>query len=226
MKPSRPRRATDERPLSGRGCRTASDAIMRIRPHPLRFSSGSASSATFTCVSRLPSIASRYSEISKLSTGPNGTPPEFVTTTSSPPSSSAVCCTHSDARRSERRSRGVLSTAPGPIVLTSTCAPASRSGSRPQIETSAPSLASDFATARPSPLLDAATSATRPSSPRSMSAHYPCGPGVRRCGSRSARARAVRAASPRRCRDRGSSVRQRRSAVIVTCRAGGDRGCR
>src|SRR6266542_5220167 len=122
-----------------------------------------------TAEARVSSTASRSAAASSPAAVPDRGEPALVTTTSSRPRSAATPSTHRRSASQSRTSSAAPDARPGPAPASSPAtAAASRSGSRPQTETTAPSAASAVATASPSPLLPAATSATRSVRPRSM----------------------------------------------------------
>src|SRR5579864_1087554 len=157
-----------ERSSPSIGCFTDTEVIVRKRPQRLCCMRGSTSRAKYTVLSSVRSIAARHSSSVMSRNFFAGGPPAFVTHISIRPN---LCSTASTKLLTD--SKFVTFSACRKI-----CAPLARSISaavrssssavRAQIATWQPSLANSSATARPNPLLAAATIATRPLNPRSM----------------------------------------------------------
>ncbi len=138
-----------------------------MRPQRWRRMWGTTSRTKRTKFSVTTSNARRQSSSVKSANLPLAGPPELLTSTSTPPNRSAVAATTLWMPAALVRSAGTASTS-APVSRLISAAAASRSASvRAQTVTRAPSRASASAEALPRPLLDAATSATLPDSPRS-----------------------------------------------------------
>src|SRR6266513_213548 len=152
------------------GCFTAIDVTFRILPQRRTFIPGRRARASPTALVSKSRVAESHISGVKLSNGPLGGPPEFVTRMSTLSNlSRAVFTTRSMPDCSE--TSATTSTTVTPEVLRIDSA-VLRSDSSPRAQTTrfAPSAASSSAMARPSPLLLADTSATLPRRPRSKSA--------------------------------------------------------
>ena len=166
--PTTPARAMLERTRLSTGCLTEYEVRLITLPQRRGIMWGMTSLVMNTVLSRFRSRASCQEESGKLRRFPAGGPPELFTRTSIWPkrlsvsSTSFVCDSRSDTSRVKARISTPVSSSIWRLVSSSASCP------RAQIVTRAPSLANPRAIARPRPLLEAKTIATRPFSPRSM----------------------------------------------------------
>ncbi len=163
-----PGRIPFDRSMPSTGCFTDVDWIPTIRPHRRRRMCGTTSRRKRTKFSMVTSNACRQSSSVNSQNVPRAGPPELLTSTSMLPNRSTVAATTLPMPAAVVRSAGTARTSALVARLISSAADRSSSSVRAQIATRAPSRASASADALPSPLLEAATSATLPSSPRSM----------------------------------------------------------
>src|SRR5215471_159295 len=167
ISPAMPGRIPFDRSMPSTGRFTELDWIPTIRPHRFARMCGTTARTKRTKFSVITSNARRQSSSAKSANLPSAGPPELLTRTSTPPKCPAVSATTLLMPSEVVRSAGTASTS-APVSRRISPAAACRSASvRAQIVTRAPSRASASAHALPRPLLDAATSATLPFSPRS-----------------------------------------------------------
>ena len=167
MNPTTPGRAVFDSRRFLTGCFTATDVMATMRPQPFLRISGRAASVSWTVDRRLRSTAFLYASGVKSSTPPGGGPPALATRMSRRPNSDAVRST-SRAQNASSATSPATGTTLRPVSRAISPAVASRaSGDLELMTTSAPSLASRSATARPRPFDAPVTRAALSFSPRS-----------------------------------------------------------
>ena len=154
-----------ERMRLSTGCFTAMDVTLMMRPHRRSFIPGSTARVSSTTLSRFCRTASCHASAEWLSKGPAGGPPPLVTSTSICPNAASAGGHHAPhvVRPAHVGDHRVHLCA----GLARMASAVSRSAASPRAHNTsrAPSRPSSSATARPSPRLDAATSATFPVRP-------------------------------------------------------------
>src|SRR5713101_7981524 len=156
-----------ERTSPSTGCLTELDWMARIRPHFLRFMSGSTARMKRTVERCTCSKAAFHCSSVIWSKGPGGGPPTLATRMSTPPHFSLACPT-TRAMSSALLASAETARTSAPVFCRTSSAAALRSASpRAHMATRAPSAASPMADALPIPLLAATTSAVLPFNPRS-----------------------------------------------------------
>ena len=149
------------------GCFTAIDVTLMMRPQRRSFIPGSTARVNSTTLSRFCRTASCHASAECDSNGPAGGPPPFVTRMSMRPNLRVAASTIRATSAGLLTSPVIASTSP-PCARIASAVPCNAASPRAHTTTRAPSRASSSATARPSPRLDAATSATLPPRPRSI----------------------------------------------------------
>jgi hypothetical protein len=170
IKPATPGRRPFDRSIPGTGSFTELDWMPMIRPQPLARMCGLTSRTKRTKLSVTVSSAASQSSSLRSSKLPIVGPPELSTSTSTPPKRSTVAATTPAIPSAVRRSAGAVRTSACVSRRISSAAASRSAAVRAHSVTRAPSRASASADALPSPLLDAATIATFPPSPRSTPA--------------------------------------------------------
>src|SRR5262245_43313201 len=167
ISPAMPGRIPFDRSIPPTGCLTELDWIPTMRPHRLARMCGTTPRTKRTKFSVTTSNACRQSSSVKSAKLPIAGPPELLTSTSTPPKRSTVPATTLSMPSAVVRSAWTASTSARVSSWISSAAVSRSASVRAQIVTSAPSRASASADALPRPLLEAATIATLPLTPRS-----------------------------------------------------------
>ena len=148
------------------GCFTAIEVMLRIRPHRRSFIPGNTARVRLSTLSRFWRMASRHTSGECVSNSPAGGPPVLVTRISMRPKWLNPSATNRSTCCGSERSVAIATTFTPNASVMLRFASSSAAVSRAHIISAAPSAASSAATARPRPLLDAATRATLFSSPK------------------------------------------------------------